>query len=68
MRIGSLQIVLLLHLLDFLLLFLHVQFLEGFRRLVIEHHQISVTHVETRKMIAGLLGVEDVLVDYERRT
>ena len=67
-RIWSFEIVFLLHLLNFLFFLLHVQFLEGFRGLVVEDDEISVADVEAGKMIAGLLRVENVLVDDKRRT
>lgn len=32
-------------------------------RLVVEHDQISVADVESRKMLTGVLGIKNVLID-----
>ena len=68
MRIRSLQIVFLFHLLDLLFLLLHVQLLERFRRLVVENDEVAIADVEARKVVTGLLRVEYVLVNNECRT
>lgn len=65
-QIVRIDVVLGLHLVQLLLLLVHVQSFEGLRRLVIQHHQISITNVESGQVIAGVLGIEYVFVDDER--
>lgn len=48
--------------------FIYFDFFERLRRLVVEHDEISITHVEAGKMLTGVLGIEDVLIDDESRT
>ena len=35
---------------------------------VVEDHQVAVAHVEARQMVTGVLGVEDVLINYVGRS
>lgn len=37
-------------------------------RLVVQHDQVSVTDVEARQMLTGVLGIKDVLIDNKRST
>lgn len=37
-------------------------------RLVVQHDQVSVTDVEAREMLTGVLGIKDVLIDNKRST
>lgn len=32
--------------------------------IVVQHHEVSVAHVEPRQVVTGVLGIEDVLVDH----
>ena len=32
-------------------------------RLIVENHQISIAHVETRQVLTSILGIENVLID-----
>jgi len=34
--------------------------------IVVEDHQVAVADVETRQMVAGVLGVEDVFINHVR--
>ena len=34
---------------------------------VVKHHQVAVAHVEARQMVAGVLGVKDVLINHVGR-
>lgn len=61
--LGSLQVVLCLDVVQLLLLLVHVHALEGLVGLVVEHYQVAVAHVEPRQVVAGVFGVENVLVD-----
>ena len=63
---GCGQAVLGLHLSQLGLLFFCVQFFEGLAGLVVEDHEVAVAHVEPGQVIAGIFGVEDVLVDDKR--
>lgn len=64
---GSGQSVLGLHLRQLGLLFLRVHLLECFTGLVVEDHQVAVANVEAGQVIAGVLGIKDVLVHHEGR-
>ena len=37
-------------------------------RLVVEHHEVSITDIEAREMLTGILGIKDVLIDNKRCT
>lgn len=62
--IGA-DVVFALDVVQLVLLLVHVDALERLVRLVVEHDQIAVADVEAGQMVAGVLRVEDVLVDDE---
>ena len=62
---GSRKAVLGLHGRQLGLLLVRVQLLEGLVGLVVEDDEVPVADVEAAKMVASVLGVEDVLVDDE---
>lgn len=64
-QIVRTDIILGLHLIQFLLLLVDIQSFEGLGRLVVQHHQVPVTHVKPGQMVTGVLGVEDVLINDE---
>jgi hypothetical protein len=62
---SLLQAVFLFSFLNHFFLFFNVDLLYRFGRLMIEHDQVAVANVETGQMVAGVLGVKNVLVDNE---
>lgn len=48
---------------QFCLLLLCIQLLLHFGGLVVKHNQVAVANIESRKMVASILSIEDVLID-----
>lgn len=65
LQIVRADVVLALDVVQFVLLLVHVHPFEGLVRLVVENDQIPIAHIEAGQMIAGVLRIEDVLVDNE---
>lgn len=67
-QIVRTDVVLALDIVQFVLFLVNVHTFEGLIRLIIQYDQIPIANIETGQMIAGVLGIEDVLVDDESRS
>lgn len=63
LEVFGADVVLGLDVVQLLLLLVHVHPFERLVRLIVEHHQVSIAHVEAGQMVARVLGVENVFVD-----